>query len=124
MKSISFAAAIGGLIALAPLSAGHAFLIDPMGPNAGQVSLTGQDLQIMRMRSIALLNRAKKGETREWKNETSGNSGTMRLIDVYTRNGLDCRRILHTIKFKGFKDPRAFVVPYCKDGGRWRNALR
>jgi hypothetical protein len=124
MKSILIAVAMGGSIVLAPLSAGHAFLIDPMGPNAGQVMLSGRDLQIMRIRAIALLNRAKAGETREWKSETSGNSGTMRLISVYRSNGRECRRILHMIKFKGFKDPRSFIVPYCKDNSRWRNALR
>lgn len=124
MKSIWLAAAIGSLIALAPLSAGHAFLIDPMGPNAGQVSLSGGDMQVMRSLTIALLDGAKPGETRQWKNDKSGNSGTMRLIDAFRRNDQDCRRILHTIKFKGFKDPRSFIVPYCKDNGRWRNALR
>jgi surface antigen len=124
MKSISFAAAIGGLIALAPLTTGQAFLIDPMGPNAGQVSLSGQDLLTMRSLAIELLDQAKPGESRQWRNDRSGNSGTMRLVSVYKSNGLDCRRILHTIKFKGFKDPRSFIVPYCKDGGRWRNAMR
>jgi len=124
MKSIRVAVAIGTLVAVAPLTAGHAFLIDPMGPNAGQVSLSGQDMSFMRGQVIALLERAKIGETRRWTNEKSGNSGTMRLIEAYRAEGRDCRRILHTIKFKGFKDPRSFVVPYCKDGGRWRNAMR
>ncbi|MDH3232524.1 MAG: hypothetical protein OEQ29_03290 [Alphaproteobacteria bacterium] len=124
MKTIRVAAVIGALVALTPPTAGHAFLIDPMGPNAGQVSMSGQDMSMMRSQAITLLDRAKAGETRQWKNETSGNSGTMRLIEVYRAGNRDCRRILHTIKFKGFKDPRSFVVPYCKDGGRWRNALR
>jgi surface antigen len=124
MKSISIAAVIAALVALAPLSAGHAFLLDPMGPKAGSVALTGQDLQAMRAQVIELLERAQAGDTRQWKNAASGNSGTMRLTDVYRSNGLDCRRIRHTIKFKGFKDPRSFLVPYCKSGGQWRNALR
>jgi surface antigen len=122
MKSISVAVAV--LVALAPLSAGRAFLIDPMGPKAGSVGLTGQDLQAMRAQVIALLERAKTGATRRWANKKSGNSGTMRLIQIYREGGSDCRKILHTIKFKGFKDPRSFVVPYCKHEGQWRNALR
>jgi surface antigen len=124
MKSISIAAAIAALSVLAPLSASQAFLIDPMGPKAGSVALTGKDLQAMRALVVELLERAKSGATRRWKNEKSGNSGTMRLIDIYQSKGLDCRRIRHTIKFKGFKDPRTFVVPYCKSDGQWRNALR
>ena len=124
MKSVTIAAAIGVLIALAPLTDGRAFLIDPMGPKAGSVTFSGADLQFMRSHAVELLERARPGETRRWSNQKSGNSGTLRLIDVYRSRSRACGRILHRIKFKGFKDPRSFVIPYCKNGGRWRNAMR
>lgn len=95
----------------------------PRGPLGGAyIQLTPEDLHLVRQATARLLIRGKPGNTASWKNEASGNFGTMELEGSFRSLNLPCKRIDHIIQFKNESDPRLLRLTFCRKGGVWKLA--
>jgi len=112
-------AAVAVILALVQGSAIHA----QMNPFKGvQNYMTDEDLRLLEKGVETLLNKGKVGSVAAWKNDTSGNFGTMELELAFAGDGIPCRRIDHVIKFRSQADPFLFHLTYCKMGDEWKIA--
>ena len=85
--------------------------------------LSREDLSSMEEASKSLYAAAtpKVGATASWKGEKTGNSGTVKLVQVYQYQGMPCRKLEHTIKVKDESGTRNFEADRCQvAGGEWK----
>ncbi len=65
--------------------------------------------------------KAPVGTVNDWENPTSGNKGTVTLIDHFEREGMPCMRLGYTFIMKGEADPKNFALREClDDDGKWK----
>ena len=61
------------------------------------------------------------GAKESWKNEKSGASGSVQLLQEFLKQGFPCKRILYVIKMKGTRDPSTLFIDYCEVAeGDWK----
>ena len=83
---------------------------------------TGIDSQLLHQQLDKLLATGKVGEVGSWKNEKSGNHGTMELERILVKKNLPCRQVAHVIKLRSERDTRQYRLVYCKIGSAWKIA--
>ena len=99
----------------------QAQLINPFG--RGCCDFSKADLTALRAKLWPLLDRGSKGAVDTWRNDLSGNFGTMKIERKYKREGLSCRTVTHLVRLKSDKTARRFVVSYCKVADNtWKTA--
>ncbi len=84
---------------------------------------TNKDIDLYKQASLELLNNGKRGDTREVRNPDSGNSGTIRLVSIDSKEEdfttVECR----TLQVETYKKDKRFKTSnttFCKDeGGGW-----
>jgi len=87
--------------------------------------LTRTDIAMVRKLVREDLTGKPKGTTLSWSNPDSTNSGTVTLLDNFTSQGRDCRRVQYTVK-PGAKQPATvrpatYVLINCRlADGSWR----
>jgi surface antigen len=58
----------------------------------------------------------------EWRNEETGNYGTVALIEKHEYNGLPCRRLRHDIWLEKTQRTYRYIVDRCKvEDGAWKS---
>ncbi|MFW6027552.1 MAG: hypothetical protein ACOC91_01965 [bacterium] len=113
------ALAVLAALAVSTGAAGEA----PRGPLGGAYTqLTPEDLRLVRNATARLLQTGRPGSTTSWKNDASGNFGTMKLERSFRDLGLPCKRIDHVLQFENEADPRLVRLTFCRTGGEWRLA--
>ena len=61
------------------------------------------------------------GDVELWRNDTSGNYGSIELVLVHATRGLPCRRLQHDIKLSASPAPYRFIIDRCKtEDGSWK----
>lgn len=107
-------AAFAALLAGMPVQA--QFL---MGKNWGD--LTKDDIDRLNEAAGKLSSGVPAGTVEQWSNPTSGNRGTVKLLNEYEQQGLVCQTIQQAIKFKKLPDTRAYVMKRCQlPDGQWK----
>ncbi len=85
------------------------------------LDLTAEDLSLIETSANRLYEAGEIGALETWSNAQSGNSGSMRLLATFERDGLPCRRIEHVIKVKKDATPKRLVLATCRTGdGVWK----
>ncbi|MEQ8653513.1 MAG: RT0821/Lpp0805 family surface protein [Kiloniellales bacterium] len=61
------------------------------------------------------------GTKAEWSNPTSGNSGTVTLVEAFEHQGLPCRKLHYTFKIKDVATDFSFIQDRCQvKSGQWK----
>lgn len=95
----------------------------PRGPLGGTYTqLTPGDLRLVRKATARLLVTGRTGSTTSWKNDESGNFGTMELEGSFRSGGIPCKQIDHVLQFRNESDPRLLRLTFCRIRGQWKLA--
>ena len=119
MVSTKVKLAVSFAVALAALPAQAQF----MGPGwKTHVALTRADLDMIRATVTGRIHNARPGSTASWSNPASGNSGTVKLLDVFHRQGRRCERIeYHNIPANKARPTERLVMTSCRQpDGTWK----
>lgn len=93
---------------------------NPFNPLA-RLKLSDEDMALAGGAADALYEAGAVGEVGEWSNETSGNSGRVRLLETFEYEGYACRSVEHVIKTARNRDPSTLVVKSClAEDGTWK----
>ena len=88
------------------------------GTDVGE-SLTQEDREIALQAEYEALEYGRPGQSTEWRNRASGNSGEIRVGTTYQVNRLDCREYTHTVSIGGYN--RIIQGAACRQpDGVWR----
>jgi len=76
-------------------------------------------VRMMRAAAEDLLREDSKGASREWRNDKTGNSGRLEILDVFTsEDGRRCKKLLVVTRAKS--QEQQSVYPLCAaPDGRW-----
>jgi surface antigen len=79
------------------------------------------DLKLMGDAADQALDEAKDGEGVSWRNEQTGNSGTLTPVRSFTRGGKDCRRLdVVSLARQATRGSASTRVDFCKIDGAWK----
>jgi surface antigen len=86
------------------------------------IELTKQDLAIMRQTVNGQVHGKPVGTIAKWSDPTSGNSGKIRLVKKFTRNGQQCETLDYRLVTKRRPvGPEHYVLSSClQPDGQWR----
>jgi surface antigen len=104
------------------LAAGTAFAQGgtPFNP-LKSLKLSNEDMAAAGAAADRLYEAGAVGEVAAWSNDASGNSGRVKLLEMFQYEGYDCREVEHVIKTKGNLDPNTLVIRSClADDGTWK----
>lgn len=78
--------------------------------NGGRV--TNGELQLIEAASSKLYktDNPQVGATERWNNPSTGNAGTVSLIQVFEKDGMPCRKLRHRISMSGLKDQQIYMA--------------
>jgi surface antigen len=80
-----------------------------------------EDLKLLSDASDQALDEATDGESVDWSNESTGNSGSLTPVNSFTRQGKDCRRLeVISQATKATRGSARTLVDFCKVGGAWK----
>ncbi len=85
--------------------------------------LSDQDLQMMGDAGARLYQHdtVAAGAKDQWSNPASGNSGTLTVLQSFTRHGMACRKVRYNIHLRARSTPRSYTVNWCKTpSGAWK----
>jgi hypothetical protein len=61
------------------------------------------------------------GDKRDWHNPQSGNSGSVRVLRLFTDAGLPCHSLAYDVSFKAKRPGRTYTLNWCKaKDGAWK----
>jgi hypothetical protein len=60
------------------------------------------------------------GDTREWSNPKTGNSGTVTAIRIFNTKGLACHSVRYDLSYKAPRPSRFYTVDWCKTQAGWK----
>ncbi len=86
--------------------------------------LTRADLDATGVAADALLKNAaaEEGEERSWAVESTGASGTVKLMKMFETKGWPCRLLRFTFKIAKSNDPKRLHITYCEvEAGTWKS---
>jgi hypothetical protein len=95
--------------------------VNPLG-RAG-MNLTDQDIKMIMAAAEPIFKdpQAKPGKVATWRNEATGNFGTIELVGVSEFQGMPCRRLRHIVSIKKELDPRRVTTERCRtESGEWK----
>ena len=83
--------------------------------------LTDVDMELAKQAARVDLEGKPEGTSLGWKNDKSGNSGSVVLLRRFENAGRECRRLQHIINIRGEKDTRHYEVTIClQEDGSWK----
>lgn len=100
---------------------GAAAQMSPFGLSG--FTLTDEDLRIIgeQAQPLYAFPPPPNGSSEKWNNPTSGNSGTMTLLESFEYEGLPCRKVQHEIKVKGVSTRFTYTLDRCRlENGQWK----
>lgn len=91
-------------------------------PFPRDIGLTKQDLVMLHDAAKKLYTNesAAVGATESWRNEESGDSGTVTVVKLFQYKGSPCKQIRHDITVKGHADVKHYRSKWCNVGGEWK----
>ena len=115
------AALVGGVLA-----SGHVFAqagAFGWSPNDARLTDTDNRMLWQTMDAMNKMPSPVQGETRNWSNPASGNSGTVTLARLFESKGLPCHALHYTISFASQPVPQNYDFNWCRiSDGEWRIA--
>jgi surface antigen len=96
--------------------------INPFGRDQ---RITNEDLRLIDAASAKLYKTEtpQVGAVERWTNPATGNSGTVTLTQIFEKSGMPCRKLRHSIRVKGAKDPVIYIFDRCRvKSGEWKFA--
>jgi len=88
------------------------------GPASG---ITREDIDLIKRAAEPLFQVDVVGVVAHWENANSGNSGAVRLRNIYELKGLSCRELLYTTQYRDRKQPSVTHVDWCRIAtGEWK----
>jgi surface antigen len=105
---------------LAGAAAAHAQLLGPSFES--NISLTREDLDMMRQAVTQQIHGKPVGATASWSNPTSRNSGTIKLLKKFTARSMRCEEIGYTLATTASAvSPEHYVLDSClQPDGSWK----
>jgi surface antigen len=101
----------------------EAQMINPFGKYNGP-TLGKEDYKLADEAVGALLNEKTPtvGAYNTWSNSASGNRGKFTVLEIFTSNGMPCRKVNESISYhKAGPAPRSFTLDLCKlPSGEWK----
>nr|WP_294557165.1 RT0821/Lpp0805 family surface protein [uncultured Rhodopila sp.] len=115
-----------GAMAVALLLAGVSVCsaqINPFRSSSRATGLTNADVGML-FTTAGLVNKnepVKVGDTQDWSNPTSGNSGKVTVTRLFHYSGMECHSLRYDLTFKASNAPRTYNVDWCKTKtGEWK----
>jgi surface antigen len=63
----------------------------------------------------------KVGDTEDWSNPSSGNSGKVTVTRLFHSSGMECHSLRYDFTYKASKTPRTYNADWCKTKtGEWK----
>ena len=114
---------VPGLLALltAPAAFGQQF--SPFGSQRHASGLTKADTDMLFAAAEQLNGKdgLAEGDSQNWANDKSGNSGNVTATRLFTSSGLACHALRYDINFKAKPHPRTYRFNWCKTAaGDWK----
>lgn len=81
-------------------------------------SFTSEDFEMLQTTGIKALRENKDGESSEWKNPESNNSGSITPLNTSTIDGMHCRKVRIFNQAKSQSGNATFT--FCKVGEHWK----
>lgn len=82
--------------------------------------LKGSDIQFMQDKARIELDDKKEGDTVNWYNEETSNSGSVKLIRRFEKDSSQCMEVMHKVLLDTNSDNFSFKSTLCKDpAGKW-----
>ncbi len=88
-----------------------------------EFELADGDLDIIKEAGAKLYNDSSRavGDTELWRNEASGNYGSIELVLIHAYNEMPCRRLQHDIVLAGINQSYRFIIDRCQtEDGSWK----
>jgi surface antigen len=104
------------------VGAASAQLINPFGRQSID-NVTAEDRRMAEAASarIYTLPSPQIGTSESWKNDASGNRGTVTLVRFREYQGLPCRTLRHDVYVRARNQRFEFVIDRCRtDDGQWK----
>ena len=112
-----------GSLAVASSQTAEAQMINPFGKYNGP-TLGKEDYKLADEAVGALLNEKTPtvGAHNTWSNPASGNHGKFMVLEIFTSNGMPCRKVNESISYrKAGSAQRSFILDLCKlPSGEWK----
>jgi surface antigen len=112
-----------GSLAVASSQAAEAQMINPFGKYNGP-TLGKEDYKLADEAVGTLLNEKTPtvGAYNTWSNSASGNRGKFTVLEIFTSNGMPCRKVNESISYrKAGSAQRSFILDLCKlPSGEWK----
>jgi hypothetical protein len=97
--------------------------INPFRSNSQSNGLTKADVGMLTT-TTGLVNKkepVKVGDTEDWSNPASGNSGKVTVTRLFHYNGMACHGLRYDFSYKASNTPRTYTVDWCKTKtGEWK----
>jgi surface antigen len=110
------------VLLLAGLSASSA-QINPFRSNNQTNGLTKADVGMLST-TTGLVNKkepVKVGDTEDWSNPASGNSGKVTVTRLFRSSGMECHSLRYDFSYKASNTPRTYNADWCKTKtGEWK----
>ena len=91
-------------------------------PFPSNVGLTKHDLALLNDAAKRLYTNesAALGTTESWRNEKSGNWGTVTVVKLFQQDGHSCKKLEYHNDVKGQSDIQHYSVNWCQVGAEWK----
>jgi len=111
----------GIVAALALAGSGQGFAQgNPFNPLA-RLKLTSEDIAMASGTANRLYETGAVGEVAAWHNDATGNSGDVKLLEIFEYEGYACKSVEHVVKTRRNPDPNTLVIKTClAEDGTWK----
>ena len=97
--------------------------INPFRSNTNDNRLTKADVGMLSTTTGLVNNHdpVKVGDTQDWSNPASGNSGKVTVKRLFKYNGMTCHGLRYDFKYKATNTPRTYNADWCQTKtGEWK----
>jgi surface antigen len=84
-------------------------------------TLNGDDMAAISTASERLFDQ-QDGASDTWSNPKSGNGGSITVINSFTRDGMQCRKIGYDVRIAGIPETHSYTFDWCKTSNGWKIA--
>ena len=60
------------------------------------------------------------GDTKDWSNPATGNSGIVKLMRIFKSRGMACHGLRYDLSFKQPRAARSYTFDWCKTNAGWK----
>ncbi len=123
LTKLAFVLAVGGSLNIACSAGAKAQMITPF-PGYHGPTMSKEDYKLANVAVDKLLNEKPPeiGRYETWSNPASGNHGKYTILNIFTSNGMDCRKVSSDVVYGEVGvAPRSFTLDACKlPTGEWK----